>query len=139
MFSQIILNIARILSKIPASVCQCLHSQIQTGQNYPCSIGSGKEMTLLIGHISGQLWKVVSRVNVNFNSHLTDRKRTNTFFTLDKYILQFGQIHFSIWRNTFHSSRYSQRHGHPVTGASRCTRRRTGAELTQLLYHLYPA
>ena len=25
----------------------------------------------------------------------------NTFYNLDKYILQFGQIHFTIWANTF--------------------------------------
>ena len=28
---------------------------------------------------------------------------TNTFCNLDKYILQFGQIHFAIWINTFYN------------------------------------
>ena len=58
----------------------------------------------------GQIWKVSqfpqthkSLRNLDWMKWSVSVIWANTFYNLDKYILQFGQIYFTIWTNTFHN------------------------------------
>ena len=67
--------------------------------------------------ITGTDTRLLGRVGTRGGGQICLAIRTNTFFNLDKY------LSIAIWTNIFHSTRH--RHRHPVTGASRYTRRRT--------------